>query len=502
MESLVSDRPGFRVDGRISTSTQRWHAACITPGVPSDYDVIDVERDTMRRNIWSVLLLGCLAAGCADDGVEYDPNWGEDQSVPGGKADLLDHAPLLTFDEPGTGSVDAPHMDIFKAELTRGDQIELRKSITSGDLAPDFTLYRGATSPMSSSSFDVQPEKLTKLYTITESATYMIAVRAYRNQGAGEYKLELICRGGTCDGEPVPPAAPDEMWRGDVEDCVVGARVCAIEALPAYNGRVGAATAARIFDNCLAQQMTSDDLSCARACEAGDGVDDYCESVKAALPDLADQPAECISTLESCMSDCTDFDYNNYSDEFYDTDEAMCWDGGLNGNCQLFAAQMPECGGSLQNETAQCFARCESTFGALVDDLSGGCEEECGECGIACWRDRDDLWTTLPTDGLVGDVIDHTTFDSPEVCAVTVRVDKDGDGELPAGIYGILSPEDDCDYRGVFEVGQAIHVPLDSLTDDDPDDISSQERFGWLANSEDVERWFRYSGDGADEIDL
>lgn len=377
--------------------------------------------------------------------VTYDPTWGDSLQVSDGKADFLDLAPIIRFGEAETGEVDSRQLDAYKLELTRGDQIRVTKTVTTGDLSPDFSLFRSGVTSVRSSDFNVSPKSLVKTYTIDSTAKYLIAVRAFRNQGAGRYSIVVECTGGPCAGEFPEPDDNEELDARTIGDCIDDARKCSLDALPRYNGAVGPVRARSVFDGCLEKTGTSDGLSCAKACESDDAKF-VCDDIVSSLPFYADQTQACTAELESCMDDCADMD-DGTPDEVFFTNVSICFSNGFNGTCDRLVRQLPACGGSLTDETAVCYESCRSISGAWMDDLDTICSDDCGTCGLECSRQLDDLGITVPTTGLVGDVVDAFTgemdpFAVGDVCVTYVRVHREGDGEFAPGLYGLVEELD------------------------------------------------------------
>ncbi len=454
---------------------------------------------------FSTIALLALTVACTgdDSSTDYDPNWGDDQMLPGGKGDFLDLAPVLEFDDAAKGTVDSRQLDVYKITLTNGDKIRLVKDVTDGDLAPDFTLFRGSSSPIRSDEFDVSSKKLTKDYTITSSGDYLIAVRAFRNQGSGAYSLLATCTGGPCNGEFVDPPVDDGLDVADRESCIAEAFDCAFEVLPSKNGRVGETTARNILNSCLADKGV-DGLSCAKACEDDSDATDLCNDIVRSLPFYADQPQECHFEVQSCMSDCTDIGFDGSADELWSAPVSMCWMNGFNGNCDSFARKMTSCGGVVANETAVCYEACWAGVGVWNDDLDVMCEEDCGACGVECTRQIEAQWggITVPSTGLVGDAEDvfmgeMDPFVVGDVCVLFVRVYAEGDGELAPGLYGLVEDLDTGCAADRFErsIGEAVHAEggLDLITNQDQ--IDALKRFNSEAN------YIEFTGE-IDSLDL
>ena len=448
-------------------------------------------------NNWTKIV-ACFAVATTvacggEEATEYDPTWGEDQLVLDGKADLIDGAQIMQLGDTKSGSVTTTSMDLFKIDLTNGDKIRATMIRKDGDLAPDASMFHSFGSSVRSADFSVEPGKLVKDYVIDGSATYLVAARAFRNQGSGKYELTIECTGGPCAGQPLPPDPDDELSVGDIESCIIDATNCALADLPRWNGAVAQTRASSIFNTCLESAIMFDGTSCAEVCDENDDAGDLCSSVIAELPFYADQSTECVEELTGCMDWCAD---NNFGDpdELWSSEFAMCWENGFNSTCNSYARQMTACGGPVQHETAICYESCWASSGVWNDDLDVMCEEECGDCGILCSRELDDFGISVPDDGLVGDVIETfqgevDPFVLGDTCLVFVQVYREGDGEFEPGIYGLIdNTEESCGFRGHDE-GDAIHaemIELEETTDPDVIDAASSVR--------EAERFFFISG--------
>jgi hypothetical protein len=340
----------------------------------------------MRLFIAALLALTTVAACAADT---YDPSW-DSNALAGGKADgLADDAPALTLDEtPRSGDVGGDRMEIYKLSLQRTDRIEVVMEVTSGDLDPHMTLYRGLSTYVSSESWERDGNALRKVYEAEEQGTYFLAMRAYEQRGEGEYSVRAKCLDGPCAGNFPEPWT--ELEVDDVEQCITQARRCAFAALPAYDGRVGDARSTSIFETCLASVSLDDGSSCASACDWQpeetsfsydlDAARNHCDYIVSILPFYADQDASCISELDSCFSDCAYYAQYSYGvDGFGDTAESMCLGGGFNGSCDTYARLTPACNGPAPEDGyALCEYRCRSVDGAFVDDIQDICGGDAG----------------------------------------------------------------------------------------------------------------------------
>ena len=436
-----------------------------------------------KRN-FVIALCGLTLAACGDEqsDVDYDPNWGTDQFAPSGKADLVDVAPAIEYGGSVSGEVTSTEVDLYKLQVQRGDKFTVTMNVKSGDLAPDASLFRSSGGSISSQDFSVAPKKLVKDYKVDSGGTLLMVARAFRNQGAGKYEISLECTGGPCNGEPFV-TDPDDLDVSDTEECIVEAFNCSIADLPRWNGAVGETRAASIFNGCLARHTVFDN-SCSVACDTSPDAQDLCSSVIRSLPFYADQSQACHETLTGCMDSCVGEGGFGFADEIWEHDFAMCWENGFNGTCDGFARQMPECGGVVQNDTAVCYLECfSSPFGVFNDDLDSGCRDDCGRCGVQCGRELD--WGNfIPSDGLVGDIIDTFVGEVDPValgdkCITFVQVYQVGDGELPPGIYGLVEDMDsDCNAEE-HPIGEGVHATMDMLTEiTDPNELDALGNMG------------------------
>lgn len=435
-----------------------------------------------------------LLLSCGDSGTTYDDSWGDSQAIPAGKADLIDDVQALELGESVEGEVNSEETNLYKVALTTGDKIKLVNTATSGSLNPSVSLYTRTGSSIRSDSYEVGDQKITKYFTVAGTGEYLIAVRAYRNEGSGKYKVDSSCVGGPCNGEFVEPDPDDTFYTSDIVQCIYEARECAFNKLPDYNGRVGESRATSIFNDCLESISTDEGYSCSTACSFQDA-DHLCDSIITDLPFYADQTPECVSSFNTCIDDCMDYeDWGWSDDDVWSTGLALCQENGFNGTCH-YVQQLPECGGNLTNETAMCYQECYVLPGAFIDDMDVICEETCGDCGIGCQLQRDDgdVWPYVADDGLYGDVVDSTSGEQGgvlgDLCVATVRVLEDGHGELPPGDYAVVGyTQSTCladygRYGGVF----GVHIQLSNL--DQQTDPQFLEEMGALGNFRAVFEW-------------
>ena len=324
--------------------------------------------------IASLALTTLLLAACGTT-EGYDEDWGTDD-IPTGKADgLLDGAPVLTFGQVGRGYVEADQLDVYAIQLRGGDKITTKMTVTEGDLSPHNTLYYGGSVYLRSATFQRTDTSITKTYTIESTGRHFIAVKAYRNVGAGRYTLQFTCNGGPCNGEPVVRVlTPDE--RGE---CIGKARVCSFAELPRWNGAVGPARSRSIFEGCLAAAQTQDDgVACDEACDDDTDARMLCDAMMADLPFYADASPACLAELDECLASCHD-EAEGTAEELWRTSESICWVNGFNGTCDGYARGHASCGGSeyADDTRDECLELCESTIGAWIDDLDTICTETC-----------------------------------------------------------------------------------------------------------------------------
>lgn len=315
-----------------------------------------------------------LGFGCADS---YDEGWGAGDVV-GGKADgLADLAVPLEIGQTVSGTVDSQSMVLYRLRLHTGDRIVGREKVTSGDLSPHFSLFIGVERLFRSDTFDVGPAHLDKSYTIEESGTYFVSVRAFENRGSGSFDFVIECTGGPCAGE----FADEPLSNDQAGDCIERARACAFDEMGRFNGAVGSTRARQLFEGCL-DKLTSRGASCAQACRPGLAGDDspekVCEEVIDALPLFADfdTPA-CIGALDECLAECAALAGSSPT-LFSDLAFARCWTFGLNGSCRGYASELEACGGAVDpTSSEECHLFCEATDGAWTADVSGLCSDRC-----------------------------------------------------------------------------------------------------------------------------
>ncbi len=352
-----------------------------------------------------------LSTACSDDGTaEYSDDWGSDEVVAGGKADgLIDLAPKLAYGGEVSGRVGGDALNVFSMKLDRNDTFTLKMTVTSGDLNPHITLFEGTSRYISSVSWNRSGDVLTKVYKADDAGDYAVVARAYRGDGEGEYTITAACDAGPCAGQLNPPDAVLDIEES--AECITQARQCAFDRVSRYNGAVGDARAAELWTECLTEASIDGGTSCATACSEHDDAKWHCNDVTSALKFYADQSDSCLTTLDECFSECWGAGWGTpSSDEFWETDESICWGGGLNGNCDTYARSTAACGGCVAPDTwADCTNFCHSTIGAHIDDLDTICDESCEEiadeeCTEACEGSTDGdcegecldfLWDTI-----------------------------------------------------------------------------------------------------------
>ena len=343
-----------------------------------------------RSRLFIAALLA-LGVGCVAPDATYDPDDDAAGVTAGGKADgILDDAPSLTFGSDASGEVGGDRLELYRIALQRTDRIEVEMEVDSGDLNPHLTMYYGTSTYLSSESWERDGNVLRKVYLAQSSGTHLIAARAYRGEGQGDYTVRVRCVGGPCNGE-VPPPDPDEVLSAaEVGECIEVARRCAFERLPRYEGRVGDARAAVLIDECL-QEAAVADVACAGVAdwvnpdEDNDAARYLLDAIREDLPFYADQSATCLGVLEGCISECHSASAWGYSgDNLQDTAEMMCWEGIWNGDCDSYARGHAACGGErLADSSADCTALCHSTTGAFIDDLDTACSSD-SDCADYC----------------------------------------------------------------------------------------------------------------------
>lgn len=348
------------------------------------------------RNV--LLLLTCLAigAGCGSTSDDFDPNTGATavlDDLNAQKDNGLFDATELTLPVMESGNAGGTSFELYQLELSDLDEIRIEVNRVDGDLRPSAYLYYGTDRPVAPVDYTASSTEVTLDYTIEETGTHYLAVRAYKGEGVGTFGLTITCTGGTCAGVPT---SRDPYERAS--DCIVTAKSCALEALPSYNGRVGEGTANTIWDGCIEEASAALGRSCADACEVDSDAETMCNNFKGELPELADQPGSCIAEYTECLDICG---YNAGAFSVYgfeDTEAYRCQEGYF-GNCNGFRDQHTLCGGSNWQETGvdRCLALCWATEGAWDEGPWDGCTDTCYDecpdfeaaCEIECSTNSD-----------------------------------------------------------------------------------------------------------------
>lgn len=354
----------------------------------------------MNRIRLSLLLaLALPLTACAGDEPPYDPDADAELAISGGKADgIYDIIPEIAFDTNETGSITGDDVEFYRIDLQRTDSVTVEMEATAGDLNPHLSFYYGANTYVSSDTWDRSGDTITKTYTAESAGTYLIAARVYRQSTrGGDYRVRITCSDGPCAGNFPDPV--DFYDTSTVGECFTEAYDCALAALPRYDGRVGAARANLIMQECMATTSTGEGDSCASVCDWVNPEDRFdtgasaCDALVSYLPWFADASDECMGEYDSCISDCIDL--GDYSEGFYDQALPTCINSGLNGDCPSYVRELEVCGGELIAESSgQCELHCLSTSGAFTDDtqdLCGrdagcdyGCEIDIEAAGVAC----------------------------------------------------------------------------------------------------------------------
>ncbi len=340
------------------------------------------------KTLRAIALSFALVLGaCANEETrgDYEDDWGAGDFIAPGAADgIIDDAPDLTFGTPVTGSIGTGQMSVYALDLQAGDGFMLQMEVTSGDLEPHVSLYWGTNTYIHSRRWNREGNLLQKWYEAENTGTYFVAARAYRDIGTGDYRLTAICEAGPCNGDIPEPPDPDPLTAGQAAECIDSARRCAYTDL---SEPLTQEAAQEKFDNCIAAATVEDADSCSTACEFTGRWDDesdaaeICRRLVDGMVFYSAASNECRGTLGNCLGECLGSDM---ADEYYDDEEfyytpiGICWYFGFNGNCDSYARSHETCGGERPDDSAaECFAFCESTVGAFIDDLDCLCDDEC-----------------------------------------------------------------------------------------------------------------------------
>ena len=323
------------------------------------------------RNFILITTIAGLAVGACADNPEQQSSFHTSYNGP------MDWAPVVEIGSPIGGTITKQQFDLWALDLHSGDKLTIVKTVTEGDLAPDFKLMT-SSGKVSSSSFDVAESKLTKPYELSDSGRFFLGVRAYQGQGEGNYALSIACTGGPCANDSIetPLLSPK-----DANECISLARACAFDDMKGYNGAVGMVRARSLFTECLAKlSVHNGSTSCKPACE-GENAAMVCETNIGIIPFYADQSDQCIGELNRCVDECKLYAEGSYSyeDGVSDGPDFICTFQSAHGSCDSYARTHQWCGGAHAHEShAQCMGFCYNAWNAFSDDDYGSCTEECG----------------------------------------------------------------------------------------------------------------------------
>ncbi len=330
----------------------------------------------MRRTQLLILSLFVLGA-CASETPEFEPTVDDpavDTAVAAAKADGAFGARDISVGDTVTGETSGDGLVLFTFDAEALDQIQIEVTRTSGDLRPAAYLFEGVENQLYPDDFDASSDNVRLNYSLDVTGEYYIVVRAYRGEGAGEFSATVSCVGGPCAGG----SRLTGLARAD--QCLMRASDCALREVPSYGGRVGEVTAARILDECLAEEGSD----CTDACDAHPQLDRACDVIKFELTFLADQSRGCLVGASYCLDACNEASFYGYGEEDYFT-SATCWDGhqgdssSAEGNCVDYYAGLVDCGGSdYEGDTYDgCVALCEATDGAWDEGPWDSCIDYC-----------------------------------------------------------------------------------------------------------------------------
>ncbi len=355
-----------------------------------------------------VVACGLFGSACGGETVlestttTYDPAAGAAEIFSAGKADgLIDLAQELTLEQVVSGKTGGEQLDIYRLDLRAGDTFKALLKVESGDLNPHILLFRGTNIHIHSQNWDLTGQLLVKDYKVEFGGRHLVVVKAFHGQGEGRYTLSTTCTAGPCNGDIIEDPIDDEgLDINQKSDCISMARKCSLERVSRYNGKVGDVRAQDLWDECLGEAVLDNGATeCATAC-IGEDEESLCNDIRDSLKFYADVTDECRTLVTDCMESCYDAGGDGWADEFWSTAESVCWQNGFNGTCDGYARGHETCGGTdyKEDDHAQCYAFCETTSGAWMDDLDVICDEECDfmcedvwdACSSECGPDSDD----------------------------------------------------------------------------------------------------------------
>ena len=335
--------------------------------------------------IGNLVLCVTLTLGACSQGkdTQYLEDWGAGELLAGGKADgLVDIAQPIVFDDEVSGFVNQQQLDLYRLDLLAGDQIKVEMTVTDGDLEPHTTLFYGSTSYISSENWEREGNQLLKWYFAEHAGAYLLAARAYQEQGHGHYTIKVTCEGGPCNGEH----PEKELDRDEVDWCLTEAQVCAFSDMESGLDESGAQALLQV---CLDGLSLDEGYTCSNTCSTqfeGDYLqpNELCQDIQTVIAYYSNQSEECVSTFESCLGACLGAEYyygESYSYyDFWDTPMSICVSNGFNGNCNDYAQKHEDCGGEMQEDSIMdCFEWCWAIDGAWIDDLDTICQESCSD---------------------------------------------------------------------------------------------------------------------------
>lgn len=383
-------------------------------------------------------------AGCSSSTGSFDPGAepaGLGEQVTRGKADGAFGSTEISIGDTVTGETAGDGIVLYALELETNDQLEVRITRTSGDLEPAAYFYRGTETFVRPDHFDVSPSNVVLDFTIATGGQHHIVVKAHHGAGAGGFELEVTCTGGPCDGGSMLTGVRRQS------ECIQDAARCAVAALPAYDGRVGAVTAQRVFDGCLADQGSD----CEHACDGSEDLDSIivCETIVDRLPALADQPVACHDTLNACLDGCEEIGGFYGFEHISESAAANCWDG-YNGNCLEYIDAHASCGGDLdEGSVGECYAYCSATEGAWDEGPWDGCTDHCR-----------DLQSAI--DGFIEDVADSVGefFDETDHEALTAISTTDVPENVMRSVQRFIDDYDEAVARDPEREARGDHAEL------------------------------------------